>query len=496
MPQSENQRLQIITWSVVLFLLAISAIGYGGNGDDAYWHIKVGEWILAHHQVPTTGIFSYSNSDKTWVSHEWLSAVLLYKVFQYKSWGGLIFLTLLSLFISVQLLLFFLLKRLNTIPSLIFVLFAYLLIIPHILPRPHIFAIPIMLYWTICLVECSEKQSKPPFYILPLMVLWVNMHGSFAIGVVFSVFFAAEAIFYATSEVRKTLTFQWLTFILAALICTTLTPHGIDGVLLPFQLSSQNYALSRISEWVSPNFHNYQPLELWLLSFLALTLTLGIKLPIFRLIFLLGLLHLSLKHARHACDLLSVLSPIILATPLAIHWRSLPDMSFNELWPKTYKGTALLVVYFLSLFFYLVNIKVSESQQNQQIQKVLLALKPEQQQLGNVLNNYGIADFLIHLDYQVFIDPRAELYGDQFIKNYFDAIELTKNSQKLENIIHKHHVTWTIFYTFQSINTYLATQTQWHMLYTDKIITLYVHQSVQLSKNTLNKLSLLKKQTL
>jgi len=62
--QSEKQRLQLLTWGIVLFLLTVSALVYGGYGDDAYWHIKVGEWILTHHQVPTTGIFSYTNADK------------------------------------------------------------------------------------------------------------------------------------------------------------------------------------------------------------------------------------------------------------------------------------------------------------------------------------------------------------------------------------------------------------------------------------------------
>lgn len=494
--QSDSQRLQGLTWVVILFLLAMTALSYGGNADDAYWHIKVGEWILTHGQVPSTGIFSYTNPNKPWVSHEWLSAIVLYQVFHVAGWGGLVLLAIFSLFVSILVLLWFLLPRLSSVQSIIFVLFAYLLVVPHVLPRPHILAIPVMTYWTACLINAVEKHSKPPFYLLPLMILWVNLHGSFVIGIAFSIFFAAEAIFYAPAESRKQFFSQWGIFILAAVICTAVTPHGINGLLLPFQLNNQSYALSRVSEWASPNFHGFQPLELWLMSFLALVLIQGIKLPLFRLVFLLGLLHLSLKHIRHACDLLSVLSPLVLATPLAKHWHSEPEMSFHEFRPKTYRGLLLLSVYFCGLFFYLSNIKVIESEQNQQVQKVLQILKPDQPHLGNVLNNYGVGDFLIYLDYPTFIDPRAELYGDQFMKDYFAAIELVESPKKLEQMIEKYHIRWTLFYTFESINTYLVTQPQWHKLYADKYITLFIHQSVKLSTPTLEKLKALEKLTL
>lgn len=493
MIQSEKQPLVLMTWGVLLLVLTIIALGYGGDGDDAYWHIKVGEWILTHQQVPTSGIFSYTNTDKPWISHEWLSAVLLYKVFQYSGWAGLVFLAIISVFVTLLVLLNFLLERLSTVQSLIFVLFAYLLMAIHILPRPHILAIPIIAYWTASLIKASEKQAAPPFYLLPLMILWVNMHGSFVVGIAFSIFFSIEAIFYAAAATRKQLLANWTIFIAATISCAAMTPHGINGLLLPFQLSNQTYALERVLEWQSVNFHHFQALELWLLSFLSLILLQGIKLPVFRLVFLLSLLHLSLKHLRHAADLLSTLSPLILATPLATHWHSKPEISFKDLWPKTYQGLALLIIYFLGLFFYLSDIKETEYQQAQQIQKVLLALKPEQQQLGNVLNNYGSGDFLIYLDYPTFIDTRAELYGDPFMKYYFEAIELVDSSKKLEAMIAKYHVTWTLFYTHEAINTYLATQPSWHKLYSDKVFTIYINQSVKLSAQTLAKLKILEK---
>nr|WP_305907136.1 hypothetical protein [Methylomarinum sp. Ch1-1]MDP4519862.1 hypothetical protein [Methylomarinum sp. Ch1-1] len=170
------------------------------------------------------------------------------------------------------------------------------------------------------------------------MIFWVNFHGSFIVGIAFSVFFAVEAIFNASIEKRKVLILQWSCFTFICIICAMISPHGINGLLLPFQLADQGVALSRIVEWLSPNFHKFQPLEVWLLTFLAIALWRGIKLPLFRLVFMLGLIHLSLKHVRHASDLLSVLSPLILATPLAKQLEVQSDLNFRELGFRGWKA--------------------------------------------------------------------------------------------------------------------------------------------------------------
>src|ERR1035437_2198364 len=43
---------------------------------DTGWHIRTGEWIVAHHGVPARDIFSYSRAGDPWYAWEWLSDVL------------------------------------------------------------------------------------------------------------------------------------------------------------------------------------------------------------------------------------------------------------------------------------------------------------------------------------------------------------------------------------------------------------------------------------
>src|SRR5215831_9419448 len=39
---------------------------------DTGWHLRTGEWILAHGRVPQADLFSYTQAGKPWYAWEWL----------------------------------------------------------------------------------------------------------------------------------------------------------------------------------------------------------------------------------------------------------------------------------------------------------------------------------------------------------------------------------------------------------------------------------------
>lgn len=481
----------IILLAYLIWIIAARS----GTGDDTYWHIKVGEWIIANKSVPQTGIFSYTAADFPWVSHEWLAAVLLYSVFSFAGWPGLIFLATLAIALAILMLFNFLVKRTSANASLIYLLLAYLLLIPHIMPRPHIFALPIMVLWTTQLIEAAESQKVPPLPFAFVMTLWINMHGSFLIGLAFIVFFAAESIFSTdNSKTRTGLLQNWLAFFLASLGASLLTPHGLEGLLMPLKLTGQTYTIDVISEWASPSFHGFQPLEVWLMLFIGISLFKGLNLPLFRLIFILGLLHLSLKSVRHSTDLLSFLSPMALAGPFAKQLKTPPDFNFSTCFPKKIHHWAAITFYIASILFYLpyrtqvdsekgVHAPI-ESRQSRQVKKVLTALKNERASLGNALNSYALSVYMIHENFPVFIDSRAELYGDKFLKKYFDTINLSKGAKDIREMIDKYHITWTIFETHLAINAFLEMTPNWHKIYSDRYLTIFLTTDRDISDPT------------
>jgi hypothetical protein len=472
---------------IVLFLLAYLTWMIAaciGTGDDTYWHIKVGEWILDNHKVPKTGIFSYTAGNKPWVSHEWLSAIILYMAFKFAGWPGPVFLATLSITLTMWLLFDFLVKRISINICIIFTLFAYLLLIPHIMPRPHILILPIMVFWTTELIKASENQTHPPYLLSLVMILWSNMHGSFIMGIPFAIFFAAESIFaIKDSSLRLKELKYWLLFLLLSFTALFINPHGINGVLLPLQLTNQTYTIDHISEWQSPNFHHFQPLEFWLLGFIGLSLYKGVTLPSLRIIFLLGLLHLALKSVRFATDLLPFLSALILASPLSNQLNRPSNFAIDSLYPKKIKHWLAIGLYLTVLSVYLSS-KTIEIKQNIHLGKILTALQNEKDVLGNVLNSYPLGTYLISYDYPVFIDGRAELYGDAFIEKQFSTTLLEKGAQPLLDLIKDYNVSWTIFETNLPINAFLGERPEWRQIYSDKFFTIYLAQSKDISERT------------
>jgi len=231
---------------------------------------------------------------------------------------------------------------------------------------------------------------------------------------------------------------------------------------------------------------------LCLMLLLALSLSKGLTLPLFRMIFILGLLHLSLKSIRFSTDLLSFLAPLALVEPFAKQLATPSNFSIESIYPKKIKHWLILGIYLGSMMFSLTFRNDIESEQSQQLHKVLTALQSEKAKLGNVLNSYALSVYLIHEGYPVYIDSRAELYGDKFLKDYFDTINLSKGPRTLQEKIEKYHVTWTAFETNLAINSLLEFTPGWSKLYSDRYVTIFLVNDRDINTDVKKKLDQIK----
>src|SRR6266550_1413745 len=136
-------------------------------GDpDTYWHIAIGRWIIAHGTVPQSDMFSFSMPGAPFTPPEWL-----YDDF---GWAGLVAATALSVAAALTLLLRALLRSLAPAYALIAAVLAALLALPHLLARPHIFTLPILVWWAAALVAAHGEDRPPPLWLAPMMTLWAN----------------------------------------------------------------------------------------------------------------------------------------------------------------------------------------------------------------------------------------------------------------------------------------------------------------------------------
>src|SRR5262249_25708084 len=97
---------------------------------------------------------------------------------------------------------------------------------PHILARPHVPPLPIMVAWVAALIRAVDTQAAPPWLLLPLMTLWANLHGSFTFGLAMTGLIACEALWNAPQSERLTVLRQWALFGVLAFAAACINPYG------------------------------------------------------------------------------------------------------------------------------------------------------------------------------------------------------------------------------------------------------------------------------
>lgn len=477
----------LFSWPLIVGMLVYLLLLLRGNdllGDgDTYMHIAAGHWILQHRAIPTHDPFSHTMLGAPWTAHEWLSEVILATVHDMGGWTGLVAVTALAFAATLALLTRALQRSLEPIYALMFAAFAFGLTAGHLLARPHVLAMPLMIIWTFGLVHASESGRAPRLWLLPVMTLWANLHGGFTLGLALALAFGLEAVLASRRTQRFARTIRsWAFFIALAVAVSLITPHGTQGILFTWQiLFESSYALQFISEWQSPDFQKFQLLEIWLLSGLALVMHKGFKLPPIRLLLLLCLLHLALKHGRNA-EFLGLLAPLFLATPFAAQWRQtqrpqqdmeVADRFFRKLAQPAGLGAILLALGFLILLpRWIANARPLQPPDSA---NAALAIRAVQEAgiKGPVLNDNRWGGYLIYTGIPPFIDGRSDMYGYHFLKEFVEALLLTK-STGLENLLDKYKIAWTLLPPGSAAVTLLDHLPGWRRLYTDNVAVVHV----------------------
>ena len=470
-----------ILFALLVYANVIGLPHHTLEDPDTYWHIVLGHWIIDHAAVPRRDLFSFTMPGAPFIPFEWLSEVAIAAIYDYFGWAGLVAATALSAAATLGLLLRLLLRSLAPIHALLPTALAWHLLSGHILARPHIFALPILVLWTGALVKARDEDRSPPLWLVPFMALWANLHGSFIFGLALAALFAAEALIAAPGwRTRRRAARGWLLFGALSLVAALATPFGIEGLLQPFRLLGMSFALAALMEWGSPDFQHYQPLEIWLIVVIAAAFSLRWRLPATRLLMLLLLLHMALQHRRHV-EILGLVAPLLLAPALAQQLEDRPggnrvlqfvDRAIAELKkPATLPGIALAVILFAGLTAVVLprrDLRIAENITPAAALDAAMARHVE----GPVLNDYGFGGYLIFRGLKVFIDGRADFYGDAFIKRYAEAITL--QSDDFLKLVERYGITWTLLPPDRPVVQLLDHLPDWRRLYADKIAVVHV----------------------
>ena len=441
------------------------------NDPDTFSHIAAGRWIWHHGHVPSTDPFSFTVQGAPWIAHEWLAELMLAGAYGALGWAGVVAITAAAAAFTYGLLCRFLKDLLPLSVALFAVAASFALTLPHILARPHVLDMPILVAWTISLDRARSKSGSPSYLLLPLMILWANLHGGFVIGLALTAAYGVETAIAAPSRSERWQTARsWAAFLIAAALSSLITPYGLDGPLFAFHLSNQTYILSQVVEWRSADFSKIGALEIWVLGLLALGFASPLRLPLVRLVILLGLVHVSLVHIRNA-DLLALVAPIILARPLADALRGTRlSLAKGNPAAQYYAAAAFALTVATGLIAWN---GITHDDQRIAPTEALAAARAAGVS-GPVLNAYGFGGYLMFAGIPPYVDGRNDLYLDAFMRNYMDVV--TAKGDALANALDRYRIGWTLLQPDMDAVAVLDRSPAWRRVYADDDAV--VHQRV------------------
>jgi hypothetical protein len=442
------------------------------NDPDTLWQVTVGQWISDHRAVPEVDVYSFTMRGQPWISTQWLAQVLYAKAYALAGWTGPVVLAASAIAATFALLTGMLKRRLNDSTTLVFVAAALALTAGHLLARPHVLAMPVMVLWVGGLVAAADRRGVPSFWLLPLIALWANLHGGFVFGLALIGPIGLDAVVGAEAARQKPLLARWALFGVLALIASCCNPYGWNALLAARKILELGSALPLIAEWRPAEFGGLGTFEVCLLLGAGFVLWRGIRLPPMRIVLLLGLLHMALAQVR-AAELLALLAPLVLAAPLA---RQLGGAEGSSSATAPARG-----VLFASVVLALVSGTAAYATAhrfapNPHSSPVAAVAELKKHDFARVFNDYDFGGYLIASGVAPFIDGRTELYGEKFFVDHNAASGLME-PDNLFRLLDQYDIEATLMRTQSAATKLLDHMDGWQKIYSDDIATIHVRKA-------------------
>lgn len=229
--------------------------------DNSFLTHLAGGRLVLDGGIPRSDPFSFTAPGAPWVVQSWLAAGLY--ALTDRLWDGYGALVLNAvLMVSLALVVVRLTRPLSSLlPRLALVGVALGVGAGAWAERPLLFG---LLGIGLTLLVVEERRIDPR-WLLPAYALWVNLHGSFPLGLVLLVTLAVGSRLDGRSVALELRALRWA---VGGVLVGALGPLGPRLLLFPVQLLGRNDVLSDVVEWMAPTFTSGWE-RLWLLQLLG-----------------------------------------------------------------------------------------------------------------------------------------------------------------------------------------------------------------------------------
>lgn len=447
------------------------------HDPDMWWHLKVGEYIFENREVPKADFYSFSNSGHPWIAHEWGSELIYY--LSYKGWKfrGLFAVNLLFLSLTFLVLGRLIYNRAHQDLSIT----TAILIITTVFSslfwvfRPHLMTYLFFIGYIFILEK--YRQGRNYLWVLPpVMVLWVNMHGSFIMGIVLICIYLLSGFFRTglgrlVSEKwsRSQLKALGLTLLLTA-VAVLVNPNTVEMYCYPFFTLNSEAIIENISEWSAPDFHH--PIFKAFLAYLFLVyaaIIISRKTVRLEDVLMLGLVtYLAMFGVRNIALFVFVTGPIWAEHLAALIPGQRPQQQLVGL-----NWLLMAAVLAYGVYAFPPQMSVDEMVNKDRFPYEAVQYMRENNLDGTLFNDYAWGGYLLWTRFpanKIFIDGRADIYEDKVLPEYVEIMKLKPNAYYL---LLKYNPEYIILPPAAPINHLLRAKGNWKVIYQDKVALIY-----------------------
>jgi hypothetical protein len=483
-----SKLLEALKWAVsfpaMLGAFLVGRVFYEGRAfvvdPDVWWHIKNGQNILATHHWPTVDPYSFTVNGTPWLSYEWLGDVAIGFVGRFGLQALDALLIVLASIIMLAVYYLAALRSGNSKASFVSALLLSIFAFGNFTLRPQMLGFFLLLICLTLLERFRQGSSRALWFLPPLFLLWVNMHGSWVIGlavVVVTLVCGLLEFHIGTVEgIRWTQEqrIQLESALLASIAMIPFTPYGTQLAAYPFTVaSSLPLNVANIKEWLPMPF-NLAAGKLFLALIVAVFVLQAFYRFTFRLeewVLALGGIVMACLHVRFVLLFVPFFAPM-LATMLA---RFIPG--YYRAKDKFVLNAALMSSAAVATVWYFP----SRADLDQKVERVFpsravsyLHSHPLQ---GPLFNTYGYGGYLIAYlpEQKVFIDGRGDLYevGGAFS----DYLQATNLKPAAFSVLKSYGIRACILDRGEPLAVVLGNHPDWKRVYSDDTSVILVRKT-------------------
>lgn len=445
---------------------------------DMWWHLAVGKWILKNHAWPTHDFYSFTAYGNPWIADQWLGEVLIAVVWGLGQMHALMIL-LAVLSGGILLLLYYYAWLRSGSVKAAFLACALLLPLAS-LPfsmRPQILGSAFLVVTLISLERFRQGRPRALWILPPLFMVWVNTHGTFALGfVAMGLYWVAglrefrlehlESAAWKPDERR-----HMAVIFLLCLVACIITPYGTHLAAYPLQMTIFLPMIPQVvPEWHMLDFSRFygQWFLVLLLVFVTGQLITRLKLQIAELALLVFAAFETIVHARFMLLFVPVFAPLLAL--LLAQWvdRKRPRR-------EIYALNAILMAVACGAIVFLFPSR-ARLQQAVDLWNPTGAVRylREHPVKGRMLNFDDWGGYLIEtLGQKVFIDGRADIYEPGGV--LLDYLHIYYPQKTTLLLLRKYQIDSFLMPPDAPLATMFATMADWKVAYRDRVSVLYIH---------------------